>query len=95
MTQAASAERVLAEEVAEAMKEAKRSKVEMAWRTRPSRSQHGRVLDPGYTTVQLDPLIKATRIVRRDPRIALKRFAWARSCRWPTPRVPERPGHWR
>jgi hypothetical protein len=77
LTQAASVERVLAEEVAEAMEEAKISKVEMAWRMRPSRSQHGRVLDPDYTTVPLDPLIKAASAVGRDLRILLKRLARA------------------
>ena len=77
MTQAASAERVLAEEVAEAMKEAKRSKVEMARRMGTSRSQLDRVLDPANTAVQLDTLIKAASAVGRDLRISLKRLARA------------------
>ena len=89
MTPAASVERVLTEEVAEAMEEAKISTVEVTWRMRPSRSQLGRVLDPGYSTVQPDLLIKAASTMGRDLRILLKRFARARSCRWPTPRGTE------
>ena len=56
---AAAVKRVLAEAVAEAMTEAKLSKVEVARRMGTSRSQLDRVLDPAYTAVQLDSLIKA------------------------------------
>jgi hypothetical protein len=42
-----------------------------------SRSQLDRVLDPAYTAVQLDTLIKAASAVGRDLRISLKRLARA------------------
>ena len=87
--QAAAVKRALAEAVVEAMEEAKISNVEMARRKGTSRSQLDRVLDPAYTAVQLDTLIKAASAVGRDLRISLKRFACARSCRWPTPRATE------
>ena len=73
--QAAAVKRALAEAVAEAMEEAKISKVEMARRMGTSRSQLDRVLDPAYTAVQLDTLIKAASAVGRDLRISLKRLA--------------------
>ena len=75
--QAAAVKRALAEAFAEAMKEAKLSKVEMARRMGTSRSQLDRVLDPAYTAVQLDTLIKAASAVGRDLRISLKRLARA------------------
>ena len=75
--QAAAVKRALAEAVAEAMEEAKISKVEMARRMGTSRSQLDRVLDPAYTAVQLDTLIKAASAVGRDLRISLKRLARA------------------
>ena len=75
--QAAAGKRALAEAVAEAMEEAKISKVEMARRMGTSRSQLDRVLDPAYTAVQLDTLIKAASAVGRDLRISLKRLARA------------------
>jgi len=75
--QAAAVKRALAEAVAEAMKDAKLSKVEMARRMGTSRSQLDRVLDPAYTAVQLDTLIKSASAVGRDLRISLKRFARA------------------
>jgi antitoxin HicB len=75
--QAAAVKRALAEAVAEAIKEAKLSKVEMARRMGTSRSQLDRVLDPAYTAVQLDTLIKAASAVGRDLRISLKRLARA------------------
>ena len=42
-----------------------------------SRSQLDRVLDPAYTAVHLDTLIKAASAVGRDLRISLKRLARA------------------
>jgi len=75
--QASAVKRALAEAVAEAMEEAKISKVEMARRMGTSRSQLDRVLDPAYTAVQLDTLIKAASAVGRDLRISLKRLARA------------------
>jgi hypothetical protein len=59
------------------MKEARLSKVEMARCMGTSRSQLDRVLDPAYTAVQLDTLIKSASAVGRDLRISLKRFARA------------------
>jgi predicted XRE-type DNA-binding protein len=73
--QAAAVKRALSEAVAEAMEEAKISKVEMARRMGTSRSQLDRVLDPMYTAVQLDTLIKAASAIGRDLRISLKRSA--------------------
>ena len=75
--QAAAVKRALAEAVEEAMKDAKLSKVEMARRMGTSRSQLDRVLDPAYTAVQLDTLMKAASAVGRDLRISLKRLARA------------------
>lgn len=71
--QAAAVKRALAEAVADAMSEGNISKVEMARRMGTSRSQLDRVLDPDYTAVQLDSLIKAASAVGRDLRISLKR----------------------
>ena len=73
--QAAAVKRALAEAVGDAMKEGKLSKVEMAMRMGTSRSQLDRVLDPAYTAVQLDTLIKAASAVGRDLRISLKRIS--------------------
>ncbi len=73
--QAAGVKRALSEAVDEAMKEAKLTKVAMARRMGTSRSQLDRVLDPAYTAVQLDTLIKAASAVGRDLRISLKRMA--------------------
>jgi antitoxin HicB len=73
--QAAAVKRALAEAVAEAMMDSKLSKVEVARRMGTSRSQLDRVLDPAYTAVQLDSLIKAASAVGRDLRISLKRIA--------------------
>jgi antitoxin HicB len=75
--QAAAVKRALAEAIEESMKEGKVSKVEMARRMGTSRSQLDRVLDPAYTAVQLDTLIKAASAVGRDLRISLKRLARA------------------
>jgi antitoxin HicB len=73
--QAAAVKRALAEAVEEAMKDAKITKVEMARRMGTSRSQLDRVLDPSYTAVQLDTLMKAASAVGRDLRISLRKFA--------------------
>ena len=75
--QAFAVKRALAEAVAEAMADAKLTKVEVARRMGTSRAQLDRVLDPAYTAVQLDTLIKAASAVGRDLRISLKRFARA------------------
>ena len=75
--QAFAVKRALAEAVAEAMEDAKLTKVEVARRMGTSRAQLDRVLDPAYTAVQLDTLIKAASAVGRDLRISLKRFTRA------------------
>jgi antitoxin HicB len=73
--QAAALKRALAEAVEEAMKESNLSKVDVARRMGTSRSQLDRVLDPTYTAVQLDTLIKAASAVGRALGISLKRIA--------------------
>jgi antitoxin HicB len=73
--QAAALKRALAEAVEEAMKEGNLSKVEVARRMGTSRSQLDRVLDPTYTAVQLDTLIKAASAVGRALGVSLKRIA--------------------
>ncbi len=75
--QAAAVKRAIAEAVAEAMQDAKLTKVEVARRMGTSRAQLDRVLDPAYTAVQLDTLIKAASAVGRDLRISFKRLARA------------------
>jgi antitoxin HicB len=73
--QAAALKRALAEAIEEAMKEGELSKVEVARRMGTSRSQLDRVLDPTYTAVQLDTLIKAASAVGRALGVSLKRVA--------------------
>ena len=63
--------RVLARQVAAAMKEKNFSKVEMARRMKTSRAALDRLLDPGYASVTLQTLCKAARAVGRDLRIEL------------------------
>ena len=69
--QATALKRALAEAVEEAMKEGNLSKVEVARRMGTSRSQLDRVLDPTYTAVQLDTLIKAASAVGRALGVSL------------------------
>jgi predicted XRE-type DNA-binding protein len=76
--QATALKRALAEAVNDAMKEANLSKVEVARRMGTSRSQLDRVLDPTYTAVQLDTLIKAASAVGRALGVSLKRVARSR-----------------
>ena len=73
--QATALKRALAEAVEEAMQEGNLSKVEVARRMGTSRSQLDRVLDPTYTTVQLDTLMKAASAVGRALGVSLKRIA--------------------
>jgi len=73
--QATALKRALAEAVEEAMKEGHLSKVEVARRMGTSRSQLDRVLDPTYTAVQLDTLMKAASAVGRDLGVSLRRIA--------------------
>ena len=76
--QATALKRALAEAVEEAMKEGNLSKVEVARRMGTSRSQLDRVLDPTYTAVQLDTLIKAASAVGRALGVSLRRVARSR-----------------
>jgi len=76
--QAAALKRALAEAVEEAMQQGNLSKVEVARRMGTSRSQLDRVLDPNYTAVQLDTLIKAASAVGRALSVSLKRATGAR-----------------
>lgn len=70
-THATALKRAFSEAVADAMRAARLSKVAMARRMGTSRSQLDRVLDPTYTAVQLDTLLKAASAVGRDFRFAL------------------------
>ncbi len=88
--QATALKRALAEAVEEAMKEGNLSKVEVARRMGTSRSQLDRVLDPTYTAVQLDTLIKAASAVGRALGVSLKRVAGSRRGRRIPPRVAAR-----
>ena len=63
--------RVLAFQLAEAMREQPISKVEMANRLATSRSQLDRLLDPGNDGVTLGMLAKAARAVGRTIRLEL------------------------
>ena len=63
--------RVLAFQLAEAMREQRISKVEMANRLATSRSQLDRLLDPGNDGVTLGMLAKAARAVGRTIRLEL------------------------
>ena len=71
--QARALKRALAEQLDEAMKSGKLSKVNMAQRMATSRSQLDRVLDPSNLSIQLDTLIKAASAVGRTVEIRLKR----------------------
>jgi antitoxin HicB len=91
--QATALKRALAEAVEEAMKEGNLSKVEVARRMGTSRSQLDRVLDPSYTAVQLDTLIKAASAVGRALGVSLKRVTGSRPYgRRNPPSVPARVG---
>ena len=60
--------------VEDAMSTANISKVEMAKRMRTSRSQLDRILDPDYTAVQLDTLIKAASAVGQELRVSFRKI---------------------
>ncbi|MGZ9021479.1 MAG: helix-turn-helix domain-containing protein [Rhodoplanes sp.] len=64
--------RVLAFEIAAAMKEQHISKVEMAKRLETSRSQLDRLLDPDNDTVTLATLARAARAVGRSLKLELQ-----------------------
>ncbi|MGQ0564496.1 MAG: helix-turn-helix domain-containing protein [Gemmobacter sp.] len=63
--------RVLAFQLAEAMKAQGISKVEMARRLLTSRSQLDRLLDPNNAAVSLSVLVRAARVLGRDLRLEL------------------------
>jgi len=64
--------RVLAWQIAQAMKEQRISKTKMAERMNTSRTQIERLLDPKNNSVQLDTLQRAARIVGRRLVVALE-----------------------
>lgn len=64
--------RVVAFQIAAAMKEQDISKVEMAKRLDTSRSQLDRLLDPDNDAVQLDTLVRAAKAVGRNLRVELR-----------------------
>ena len=63
--------RVLAFQLAEAMKDQGISKVEMAKRLKTSRSQLDRLLDPDYEGVTLGVLARAAKVVGRGIKLEL------------------------
>ncbi|MEM7058392.1 MAG: helix-turn-helix transcriptional regulator [Pseudomonadota bacterium] len=64
--------RVLAFQLAEAMKEQRISKVEMAKRLETSRSQLDRLLDPDNDGVTLAVLARAAKVVGREIKLELQ-----------------------
>ena len=64
--------RVLAQQLAMAMKEQKISKVEMAKRLRTSRSQLDRLLDPSNDSVTRGALSRAAQVVGRSLNVELR-----------------------
>jgi antitoxin HicB len=63
--------RILARQVAAAMKEKQLSKAEMARRMQTSRAALDRLLDPDYDAVTLSTLRKAANAVGRELRVEL------------------------
>ena len=61
--------RVVAFQLAQAMKDQKITKVEMARRLETSRSQLDRLLDPNYTGITLSMLTRAAKIVGRGVKL--------------------------
>lgn len=70
-TQAVAIKRVLAYQLAEAMKAEGLTKVAMAERMGTSRSQLDRLLDPSKADVKLDTLARAARAVGRELKLEL------------------------
>lgn len=64
--------RVLAFQLAAAMKDQKITKVEMARRMQTSRAQLDRLLDPDNDAVQLATLTRAAQVVGRSLRVELQ-----------------------
>lgn len=73
--QAAAVKRTVAEAIEDGMHEAGLSKHAMAKRMRTSRSQLDRVLDPEFTAVQLDSVVRAAAAIGHELRILFKKPA--------------------
>ena len=71
-TTAQAIKRVLAHQLAQAMKEQQISKVEMAKRLHTSRSQLDRLLDPGNDGVTLGTLSRAAQVLGRRLNLELQ-----------------------
>ena len=71
--QAAAVKRAVAEAIEDGMLQSGLSKQAMAKRMRTSRSQLDRVLDPAYTAVQLDSVVRAAAAIGRELRISFKK----------------------
>ena len=71
--QASAVKRAVAEAIEEGMQNAGLSKHAMAKRMHTSRSQLDRVLDPGYTAVQLDSVVRAAAAIGQELRISFKK----------------------
>ena len=71
--QAKALKRALSEQLGDSMQAAKLTKVSMAQKMETSRSQLDRVLDPNNTSIQLDTLIKAARVVGKVVEIKIKK----------------------
>ena len=69
--QAIAIKRVIAWQIAEAMKDQSITKVEMAKRMNTSRSQLDRLLDPNNDQVKLETLGRAARTLGRELRVEL------------------------
>jgi hypothetical protein len=74
--QAAAVKRAIAEAIEDGMASAGLTKLEMARRMRTSRSQLDRVLDPGYTAVQLDSVVKAAAALGQELRFSFRKAAY-------------------
>ncbi|MFC4310898.1 helix-turn-helix domain-containing protein [Steroidobacter flavus] len=68
---AAAIKRVIAWQLAEAMKASHISKSEMARRMSTSRSQLNRLLDPNVEAIELQTLVRAAHVLGRNLRVEL------------------------
>lgn len=69
--QAVAIKRVIAWQLAEAMKARQISKSEMARRMSTSRSQLNRLLDPNVEAIELQTLVRAAHVLGRNLRVEL------------------------
>ncbi len=72
--QAAAVKQAVAEAIEDGMSRSGLSKQAMAKRMRTSRSQLDRVLDPGYTAVQLDSVVRAAAATGQELHISFRRM---------------------